>query len=158
VKFIYRLTDLCEYCEKAKSLKQKINKIIKDENYEIKANYDLNELIQFLVEATSANRCEYSLVFEDLKMQELDVRFQKLKENISHIKDFEQILFHQNVARAQRMAYKNHHENLNQLKETLLIEIDFKQKIVIGMSPRQVNKEFYEQQVRSCLGKLLFLL
>ena len=67
-------------------------------------------------------------------------------------------MFHQNVARAQRMAYKNHHENLNQLKEALLIEIDFKQKIVIGMSPRQVNKEFYEQQVRSCLGKLLFLL
>ena len=50
------------------------------------------------------------------------------------------------------MAYKSHHENLDQLKENLLIEIDFKQKNVIGMSPRQVNKEFYEQQVRSCLG------
>ena len=69
MKFIHRLTDLCEYCEKAKSLKQKIKKIIKEENYEIKANNDLDELIQFFVEASSANRSEYSLVFEDLKKQ-----------------------------------------------------------------------------------------
>ena len=61
----------------------------------------MNELIQIFVTVSSANRSEYSLVFEDLKKQELDVRFQQLKEYISHIKDFQQILFHQNVSRAQ---------------------------------------------------------
>ncbi len=32
------------------------------------------------------------------------------------------------------------------------MELDFKQKIKIGYGPRQTNKEWYEQQVRSLLG------
>ena len=88
---------------------------MKEENYEIKANYDLNELIQFFIQASSENRSEYSLVLDFLKKKDLDVKYQQFKEYISHIKDFQQILFHQNVSRAQRMAYKNNHENLEQL-------------------------------------------
>ena len=34
----------------------------------------------------------------------------------------------------------------------LFIEIDWKQKIKIGMSPRQVSREFYSQQQRTVLG------
>ena len=33
-----------------------------------------------------------------------------------------------------------------------MIEVDFKQKIVIGLSPRQVSSEYYNQLSRSCLG------
>lgn len=45
------------------------------------------------------------------------------------------------------------------LKNNILIEVDFKQKIKIGMSPRQVNTEYYNQQDRSCLGNCeMFLL
>jgi hypothetical protein len=34
----------------------------------------------------------------------------------------------------------------------LFIEIDWKQKISIGMSPRQISREFYNQQYRTILG------
>ena len=37
-------------------------------------------------------------------------------------------------------------------EDYLFIELDFKQKILIGMSPRQINREFYNQQQRSVLG------
>ena len=35
--------------------------------------------------------------------------------------------------------YNEHHKNKDKLRNKILIEFDFKQKIVIGMSPRQVN-------------------
>ena len=40
------------------------------------------------------------------------------------------------------------------LRNKILIEMDFKQKIVIGRSPRQVNEEYYKQVQRTCLGSL----
>ena len=36
--------------------------------------------------------------------------------------------------------------------DVLFIELDWKQKIKIGMSPRQVSREFYNQQSRTILG------
>ena len=42
----------------------------------------------------------------------------------------------------QRKAYNEHRQIKDNLKNKLLIEFDFKQKIVIGMSPRQVNDEY----------------
>lgn len=74
------------------------------------------------------------------------------------IGEYEAIVFHKNVAIIQREAYKKHHDVAG-LKNNILIEVDFKQKIKIGMSPRQVNTEYYNQQDRSCLGNCeMFLL
>ena len=56
----------------------------------------------------------------------------------------------------QRKAYNEHHKNKDKLRNKILIEFDFKQKIVIGMSPRQVNDEYYRQLQRTCLGILCF--
>ena len=56
----------------------------------------------------------------------------------------------------QRKAYNEHRQIKDNLKNKLLIEFDFKQKIVIGMSPRQVNDEYYKQVQRTCLGKLIY--
>lgn len=66
--------------------------------------------------------------------------------------DYETISFHKLIAKAQRNAYKNH-LNAENLKNKILIEIDYKQKIKIGFSPRQITREYYEQKERSCLGK-----
>lgn len=66
---------------------------------------------------------------------------------------FQVLLFHKNVARSQRLAYNYQHTNPEFLHNKILIEMDFKQKICIGMSPRQVNAEYYNQVLRSCLGK-----
>ena len=60
--------------------------------------------------------------------------------------------FHKNVARCQREAYNEHRTNINILRDKILIEFDFKQKIVIGLSPRQISEEYYNLIQRSCLG------
>jgi hypothetical protein len=39
----------------------------------------------------------------------------------------------------QRIAYNDHHKCFEDLFGKILIEVDFKQKIVIGMSPRQIS-------------------
>jgi hypothetical protein len=65
---------------------------------------------------------------------------------------FKALIFHKNIAFFQRKAYNIQRTNNDFLTQILLIEIDFKQKIVIPMSPRQVNAEFYKLQQRSCLS------
>ena len=62
-------------------------------------------------------------------------------------------MFHKNVARCQRIAYNLHHTKEEFLNNKILIEIDFKQKICIGLSPRQVSSEYFNQVLRTCLGK-----
>ena len=68
------------------------------------------------------------------------------------LKDYEAILFHKNIALCQRIAYNDGRKKLETLRGKILIEVDFKQKFVIGMSPRQVSGEFYNQTQRTCLG------
>lgn len=68
------------------------------------------------------------------------------------LKVLKALIFHKNIAHCQRIAYNDQHKNEDYLNGKLLIEIDFKQKIVIGMSPRQVSGEYYEQVLKSCLG------
>ena len=58
--------------------------------------------------------------------------------------------WHQSIATRQRNKYNNMKEKLPE--DYIFIEIDFKQKIVIGMSPRQIGKEYYNQQQRTVLG------
>jgi len=41
-------------------------------------------------------------------------------------------------------------------KKELLIVIDYKEKLKIGLSPRQISSEFYAQQQRSLLGFCVF--
>ena len=72
------------------------------------------------------------------------------------VKALEIIKFHENVARAQRQAYNRHRQDANELSNKILIEVDFKQKIVIGFGPRQMNTEYYAKfdRLRTCLGTL----
>lgn len=79
----------------------------------------------------------------------------RFKQLIDELKDYEAILFHKNVAHCQRIAYNEQHKSVEDLFGKILIEVDFKQKIVIGMSPRQISSEFYDQIMRSCLGNLI---
>ena len=72
---------------------------------------------------------------------------------IDEIEDYQSILFHKNIAKLQRASYSHQTNNIDFLRNKLLIELDFKQKFVIGLSPRQVSGEYYNQIQRSCLGK-----
>lgn len=67
------------------------------------------------------------------------------------ILDYQAILFHKKISEIQRNVY-NDHKTVNFLKDKILIEMDFKQKIVVGMGPRQKSYEYYNQITRSCLG------
>ena len=62
------------------------------------------------------------------------------------------LIFHKNVAYFQRQAFNDQHKIKEKLRNKILLEIDFKQKIVINLSPRQVNEEYYKQVERTCLG------
>lgn len=62
------------------------------------------------------------------------------------------IKYHKQIAKRQRQSYNNMLIDVNLFEEGILIEMDFKQKVLIGMSPRQVSSEYYKQQLRNVLG------
>lgn len=64
---------------------------------------------------------------------------------------FDSLVFHKKIAKVQQTAYKMCLK-VEHLKNKILIELDFKQKIKIGLSPRQVSSEYYDQVERLCLG------
>ena len=84
--------------------------------------------------------------------EEINKNISKYKDYIEYLNDYEAILFHKNIAECQRLTYNRDRKNVEYFKNGILIEIDFKQKIIIGLSPRKVSKEFYNQEARSFLG------
>ena len=58
--------------------------------------------------------------------------------------------WHYLVANRQRQSYNSMKQNLP--SDVLFIELDWKEKLVIGMSPRQISEEFYNQKQRTLLG------
>ena len=71
---------------------------------------------------------------------------------------YDSILFHRNIAKAQREAYKRDRTNTELLRNKIMIEVDFKQKIIIGLGPRQINTDYYDNRnrLRTCLGNKKF--
>lgn len=146
----FRWTDICDYCEKGNHLRDKIKKSFKLFQYDKNSLFDIKNIIK-----------DFELVAFELKNQENPesenfeenkTRLELVKDLLTYLKDYEVILFHKNIAKAQRIAYNKHRTSVDELKNKIMIEVDFKQKIVVGMSPRQVNGEYYTQISRSCLG------
>jgi hypothetical protein len=140
----HRLSDLCEFCEQIRKLKLKLSKKIESfPSYRPKESFDIPCLIKFF-------NCEYK------NLKDLNAHNQKLNE-ISNImldlKNLERLMFHKMISISQRVAYNQQREDKKLLEKNILIDLDYKQKIVIGMSPRQVNREFYDQKEVTCLGK-----
>ena len=80
--------------------------------------------------------------------------FEEKKDAIQKIRKLEIIRFHSQIAERQRKCYKNNLNDHKLFDNSIVIEMDFKQKILIGLSPRQVSGEFYRQQQRNLLGKI----
>ena len=72
------------------------------------------------------------------------------KSILDRLNKIEILDYHRSIAERQRKSYETMKMNLNE--DSLFIEIDFKQKIKIGLSPRQINSEFYNQKQRIVLG------
>ena len=62
------------------------------------------------------------------------------------------IKFHRQIADQQRMAYNSQRKDEILLGEKVLIEVDFKEKIRIPMGPKQINADYYENELRTCLS------
>lgn len=155
----FRWTDLCDYCEKGKKIKSDLVRALTDLKYEWQTNFDLEHIRKFLIDKRNefGGKCAAAAAESGDNRQELDLynELKNVNTTIENVDCYDAIEFHKNVARCQRIAYNNHRKNVDVLRGKIMIEVDFKQKIVIGMGgPRQVNSEYYEQQQRSCLGNL----
>ena len=124
---INRETDKCEYCERGKTLKQKIAEIIRDENYEIQEAYKLEDLINYFTRKAVDLSNLLSQANEEASKEQIEVDYEKYKVIVHILKEYDVILFHKNVAHCQRESYKNQHTNVDHLKDKILIEVDFKQ-------------------------------
>ena len=82
----------------------------------------------------------------------------KIKDIILKINDLKSIEFHKSIAKRQREVYNKLRDNTKMrdkklLKGKILIELDYKSKIRLGIGPRQLNKEFFLSTKKvSCLG------
>jgi hypothetical protein len=93
--------------------------------------------------------------FFDRKITEFNIETQYNHINLinsirKRISEIELLDYHHSIAQRQRKSYVDMKENLPE--GSLLIEIDFKQKIKIGLSPKQINSEFYRQKSRYFLS------
>ena len=140
----FRITDICDYCEHFNYLKIQIDKSLKELNYTNKDIFDIKNAQEFLEEKKR--------LFVPNSTISTEFHREKIKTLSKQINDYETILFHKNIASFQREAYNRHRSDALQLENKILIEVDFKQRITIGLSPRQVNSEYYNQITRSCLG------
>ncbi|CAF0988080.1 unnamed protein product [Brachionus calyciflorus] len=125
----HRISDLCDYCEANKLYKREVL------GYAIKNGYD------------QAEERDFNLIAQYLSTLEENDEIQEIKTLINNINDLD---FHKVIATRQRSAYNFMKSNLED--DYILIEIDWKQKILIGMSPRQTSSEYREQKSRTCLG------
>ena len=130
-------------------------------NYVWQDNLDVIHISRFLEERK--NECLQqlnTLPLADPRRDELTDSCDKMHSIITDFDSFKVIMFHQNVARAQRLAYNNHRTDVNHLRDKIMIEVDFKQKILIGFGPRQINTEYYDNRnrQRTCLGDLICFL
>ncbi len=78
---------------------------------------------------------------------------EKLDLTINQLICCEAIIEHKVNASIQREAYTFQRNSKEFLKNKVFIDLDFKQKIIIGLSPIQVNSEFYNLENRTLLGK-----
>jgi len=72
---------------------------------------------------------------------------------MERILNLEAVIQHQKNASEQRFTYNFQRKSAEFLRNKILIDVDFKPKIVIGLSPIQANSEYYNLDNRTCLGK-----
>jgi hypothetical protein len=147
------LTDLCDFCEKGRELKSKLGNIIKEIGFHVGEQLNLHDLKTFIFNAAVRVKSSMNANTNDEIQIELNKLYNSHKSSLELINDYEQIIFHQNVSKIQRLCYTNTLKSIETLTGKIFIELDYKQRMRIGMSPRQVGQEYYNQIMRSCLGE-----
>jgi hypothetical protein len=143
----FRFTDLCDYCEWAKG---ELKRYSQSQDIEFKSQisrfFEPYKMIKFYEQKKLLLTQKKSLSQEERN------NFNNYCLYISDLKKYEIVIYHRMIATSQTDSYRTHKNSKQILKDHLLIEADYKQKIVIGMSRRQTNLEYYKLKQRSCLG------
>ncbi len=141
-KKAFRLTDLCDYCLWAKTVKKIIiTKISSIEGARFSNEFNVQNLIKYFED--KARACTEN------------AQIDKYRIFIKQLLDYEIISEHAKMATIQRECYNTQRKSVELLRDNILIEADFKQSIAIGLSPEQANSEYYKQSYKKLLGQSL---
>ncbi len=104
---------------------------------------------------------EIKLFFDDLfinllKSNSKSDQINDVKKILERLKKIELLDFHYNISRRQRDSYNRLKQNVPD--DTVFLELDFKERIKIGLSPEQISQEFYRLKSRYVLGNMYNLI
>ena len=152
----HRLTDLCDYCEWAKKTSRNFNEIMQTENYSSGDTFNPTHFKDFMKERIIHYQevANGGLPTTTARLNQAQDRVEAYTKLLPEIDSYKDVMFHKFIANSQREAYNSQRKDVEILRQHIIIEADYKQKILIGMGPRQPNKEYYEQTLRNCLGRL----
>ena len=125
-------SDLCDHCELGKKIVKEMNFSLPNFHVTLDQDFNSAELINRLnnLRGARGNTLEY--------LERID-RF------IEQATMLDKIKFHKSIADRQRLAYNRHRSFTRQLHGKLLIEIDYKAKIILGQGDRVMNTEWFER-------------
>jgi hypothetical protein len=109
-------------CEHGKNLKKELIAIINQSNYDLPSNisFDSKKILEFLEKPSSIDRSAA----------------------IAKLKDYQEVEYHRSVSVTQRESYNKDCKDKELLSRKVLIELDFKEKIIVGIGPREVTLTF----------------
>ena len=104
---------------------------------------------------------EIKLFFDDLfinllKSNSKSDGLNNVKKILERLRKIELLDFHYNISRRQRESYNRLKQNVPD--DTIFLELDFKERIKIGLSPEQISQEFYRLKSRYVLGNMYNLI
>ena len=111
----------CEYCDSFRRLRTKISKVIDKFGYSSTETFDADKLLRFFV-------LNYNKAIEE-NNREIQREIKAIHEDLKTIKI---LSHHKMVATCQRIAYNSQKTDKVLLKDNILIELDYKQKIIVN--------------------------
>ena len=131
----HRLSDLCEYCE--------YNRELKIDIFDAAVSLNFHSI-------SDINEPNYAMFLNYLKTKNQNNKI--VSNSIEKIEKSMLLDEHKKITTRQRLAYNQMKNDVELLANSILIEIDFKQKIHLGAGPRNVSGDFYVEQQRSFIG------
>ena len=130
----FKLTDLCQYCEWRKNI--------------LKDSLSFNQRF-FANECNFEYKSDLLSAFYKKKKDEINEPqnslYIQLGERIKEMENLRTLEFHRTISKNQRTSYNSYRHDVTKLDGKLLIELDFKQKIILGEGPRQLNEEWFSK-------------
>ena len=140
-----RESDMCEKCVQGKYF----FKCLRD-------SADKIELKKFNIQNVDSKLDDLEEFLKHLKSQEEKEGQNELRQACGPIYNYvelvKEVQFHRCIAHMQNKMYNTMKKDPNLLSNSLLIDLDFKQKIVIGDAPCMLSGEYFERKQRSMLG------